>query len=151
MFSSSNIAKGWSREEYYPKNASLSQIMVFIANKRYLYYFSGAQSLAPGLWLLQSPWSWLRSPADPELRGSLPQGTTYPFVAHGLGISGLENAGIHRWKQNCYKIHRSRRMSTYVNHSKYFWMTDDYIHTAWSIREQGSFIVTRKGLAMKMP
>lgn len=48
IFSSSNIAKGWSREGYYPKNDSLSQIMVFIANKQYLHYFSGAQSLALG-------------------------------------------------------------------------------------------------------
>lgn len=35
-----------------------------------------------------------KEPADPELRGPPSQGTAYPFVAHGLGSSGLGNAGF---------------------------------------------------------
>lgn len=93
--------------------------VVFIANdKIYLHSFSGAARVVLRLLLPQVLLVTL-----PRAEGSLPQCMSCPFMAHGLGSSGLGNLGIHRWKQSYYKTLQNKENVPRSIYRKYFWMT----------------------------
>ena len=113
IFSSSNIATGRWREENYPKIALLSQS---IAHDMSALVLRGHKTLAIWVWLpLVLP--------DPPSRAekSLPQRMCYPFMVHELGCSGLGNTGIHKWKQNVFKITEKFQVTGTIIETKFEW------------------------------